>query len=137
MSENQLSPGGAQIWPNGRLREYITAAALALFFAVILHLRNEAPNLIAMKLLAIPPYLLAAKFIAMQLNTEAAKERWSSAYIELHTLMGVNFASMMTIFIWDSTKPVWLLILTFVFMALAFGGTMALMSGNSSKKQTH
>jgi hypothetical protein len=87
------------------VERYALFVVFSLFMGAMSAFKGEPDNLIALKAIVAPFFLLANGAIPTFFKVPIIEPKFTAKAIEYHLLIGAVFAGFMTIFGWHSEKP--------------------------------
>jgi hypothetical protein len=119
---------------NSRLRRYGHFTGLVAVFAALLFFKGDPPNLIIMKLTAVPLFFLAQSRVKQFPAPEASSTPWTAAFVERTVLSSLAFMCWLTIFVWQPDVSALRIAVTFLVGVVAMSAMFTLMASFDHKR---
>jgi hypothetical protein len=121
MAEQEPTPTGEFL----RLQRYGGAVAVVLLVAIAGIFTGAPPEIIFLRVMAVPLFLLAVAGIGLIFSSEASRRPWTLYFLERKALEGLAYAAFLIIIVWQPTSQFVPLLISFVIAWIVFtGGTM-------------
>lgn len=122
MSEPEPTPSSELL----RLQRYGSAIAVVLLVAVASFFTGETLEIIFLRLMAVPLFIMSMIGISVMFSSEASRTPWTLYFLERKTLEGLGYAAFLTIIVWQPTSDIGTLIVTFLAALVVLGGSSML-----------
>lgn len=97
-----------------RLQRYGAATAVVLLVAIAGFFTGEPLEIIFLRVMAVPLFLLAVAGIGLIFSSEASRRPWTLYFIERKALEGLAYAAFLIIIVWQPTSQIVPLTISFV-----------------------
>ncbi|GLQ56320.1 hypothetical protein [Devosia nitrariae] len=117
MAEQEPTPTGEFL----RLQRYGAATAVVLLVAIAGFFTGEPLEIIFLRVMAVPLFLLAVAGIGLIFSSEASRRPWTLYFIERKALEGLAYAAFLIIIVWQPTSQIVPLAISFVLAWIVLG----------------
>jgi hypothetical protein len=117
MAEQEPTPTGEFL----RLQRYGAATAVVLLVAIAGFFTGEPLEIIFLRVMAVPLFLLAVAGIGLIFSSEESRRPWTLYFIERKALEGLAYAAFLIIIVWQPTSQIVPLVISFVIAWIVLG----------------
>lgn len=117
MAEQEPTPTGEFL----RLQRYGAASAVVLLVAIAGFFTGEPLEIIFLRVMAVPLFLLAVAGIGLIFSSEESRRPWTLYFIERKALEGLAYAAFLIIIVWQPASQIVPLVISFVIAWIVLG----------------
>jgi hypothetical protein len=117
MAEQEPTPTGEFL----RLQRYGAATAVVLLVAIAGFFTGEPLEIIFLRVMAVPLFLLAVAGIGLIFSSEESRRPWTFYFIERKALEGLAYAAFLIIIVWQPASQIVPLVISFVIAWIVLG----------------